>query len=138
MHDVQAQEVDRATFFSIREDGGTRISSAFASCKSLLDEHYSPDEWNIYLFHFSDGDNSSEADNRTCVQLLREHLLPVCNMFGYCQVTSPYGSGSFINILREAFGDDATHGRDEKVITSRINERDDIFDSLRTLFKAGY
>src|SRR6266567_1191597 len=64
VHDVQATEVDRATFFSIREDGGTRISSALTKCHELLNAHYDPGDWNIYLFHFSDGDNSSESDNR--------------------------------------------------------------------------
>jgi uncharacterized sporulation protein YeaH/YhbH (DUF444 family) len=138
VHDVVAQEVDRATFFSVREDGGTRISSAFALAKELLDAHYDPADWNVYLFHFSDGDNSSESDNRLCVQLLREHLLPRINMFGYCQVTSPYGSGSFINVLRDAFEGGAESGkRDVRVVTSRVNDRDDIYESLQTLFEAG-
>ena len=85
VHDVSAKEVDKHTFYHLREDGGTKISSAFKTCKSLLDAHYSPDEWNIYLFHFSDGDNSSEADSRDCVKILKEQLIPVSNMFGYCQ-----------------------------------------------------
>lgn len=135
VHDVTAQEVDRKTFFSVREDGGTRISSALNTCIGLLDAHYDPGEWNTYLFHFSDGDNSSEADNRLCVQLLQQKLLARCNMFGYCQVASPYGSGSFINVLRESF---PPEGADEhKVVTSRVNGRDDIFESLRTFFKSG-
>jgi uncharacterized sporulation protein YeaH/YhbH (DUF444 family) len=78
VHDVRAGEVDRETFFHLREDGGTKISSAFkpaASCSRST----TPDEWNIYLFHFSDGDNSSEADSRECCQILREHLLPISN-----------------------------------------------------------
>src|SRR5438874_8988970 len=54
VHDVAANEVDRKTFFSIREDGGTRISSAFVKCQELLQAHYDPGDWNIYLFHFSD------------------------------------------------------------------------------------
>ncbi|MFN7021446.1 MAG: DUF444 family protein [Phycisphaerales bacterium] len=139
VHDVVASEVDRATFFSVREDGGTRISSAFNKCHELLEQHYDPGDWNIYLFHFSDGDNSSESDNRHCVQILEKHLLPVANLFGYVQVASPYGSGTFINVLREAFGGDAADsaGPGSKVITSRVNNRDDIFESLRTLFKAG-
>ena len=79
-----------------------RKSAAPSAAPSLLlDAHYSPDEWNIYLFHFSDGDNSSEADSRDCVKLLKEQLLPICNMFGYCQVASAYGSGNFINVLHE-------------------------------------
>jgi len=134
VHDVRAGEVDKKTFFSLREDGGTRISSAFQCCKELLATHYSPDDWNIYLFHFSDGDNSSEADNRLCVKILDEHLLGACNMFGYCQVTSAYGSGNFINVIREAFpeGADRPH-----LVSTRVNSRDDIYDSLRAFFKAG-
>jgi len=133
VHDVQAHEVDRKTFFSVREDGGTRISSALHKAQEIVESAYDPADWNIYLFHFSDGDNSSEADNRLCVQLLEKHLAPICNMFGYCQVASPYGSGNFINILRESFGGDSGG----KVVVSRVNGRDDIFDSLKTFFQAG-
>ena len=53
VHDVRAAEVDRETFFRIREDGGTRISSAYTLAKALIERSYSPLEWNIYLFHFS-------------------------------------------------------------------------------------
>ncbi len=132
VHDVNAKEVDKHTFYHLREDGGTKISSAFRLCKQVLDQHYSPDEWNIYLFHFSDGDNSSEADSRDCVRLLKDQLLPTANMFGYCQVASAYGSGNFINVLHE-------HLRHhEKVLTSRVNSKDDIFDSIRTFFGKGH
>ncbi|MFG0328605.1 MAG: DUF444 family protein [Phycisphaerales bacterium] len=144
VHDVNAQEVDRETFYSIREDGGTRISSAFRIGADLLDAHYDPNDWNIYMFHFSDGDNSSEADNRTCVDLLKERLLPRLNMFGYCQVTSAYGSGHFINVLHEHFPEAApNHDEDREpgdgcpLVTSRVNSKDEIYESLRTFFKAG-
>ena len=59
VHDINAKEVDKQTFYHLREDGGTKISSAYRLCKQVIDQHYNPDEWNIYLFHFSDGDNSS-------------------------------------------------------------------------------
>lgn len=131
VHDVRAGEVDRDTFFRIREDGGTRISSAFRMAKDIIDNNYSPEEWNIYLFHFSDGDNSSESDSRDCCNMLTEHLLPLCNMFGYCQVASAYGSGNFINVVHEHLNDQ------EAVITSRVNTKDDIYDSIKTFFAAG-
>jgi uncharacterized sporulation protein YeaH/YhbH (DUF444 family) len=137
VHDVRAGEVDKKTFYSIREDGGTRISSAFTACKELLEAHYDPAAWNVYLFHFSDGDNSSEADNRKCVELLDEQLLDRCNMFGYCQVASAYGSGNFINVLHEAFPDGRADEDGPKLVTTRINKRDDIYESLRDLFKQG-
>lgn len=144
VHDIAAKEVDKQTFFSIREDGGTRISSAFQLASQLVAQHYPPSEWNVYLFHFSDGDNSSEADNRLCVEVLRQKLLPASNMFGYCQVASAYGSGNFINILHDAFpGSDAARGHlepgaeDRHLVTSRVNSKDDIYDSLKTFFGAG-
>lgn len=131
VHDVRAGEVDRETFFRIREDGGTRISSAFRVARDMVENKYNPADWNIYLFHFSDGDNSSESDSRECCSVLREHLLPAVNMFGYCQVASAYGSGNFINVLHEHLSDE------EAVITSRVNNKDDIYDSIKTFFSAG-
>lgn len=131
VHDVQAGEVDRETFFHIREDGGTKISSAFKFCRDMLDKHYNTDEWNIYLFHFSDGDNSSEADSRECCKILQDTLLPRANQFGYCQVASAYGSGAFINTLRDQLG------QAENVVTSRVNTKDDIYDSIKEFFKKG-
>ena len=143
VHDIGAREVDKKTFFSVREDGGTRISSAFSLAGQLVEAHYPPSVWNVYMFHFSDGDNSSEADNRLCVRLLGEKLLPMSNMFGYCQVASAYGSGNFINVLHEAFpGSEASRGHADvgdtpNLVTSRVNAREDIYDALKTFFAAG-
>lgn len=131
VHDVRAAEVDRETFFRIREDGGTRISSAFRLARELIENSYAATEWNIYLFHFSDGDNSSESDSRDCCSLVSEHLLPNLNMFGYCQVASAYGSGNFINVVHEHLNEE------EAVITSRVNTKDDIYDSIKTFFSKG-
>jgi hypothetical protein len=137
VHDVRAAEVDKKTFFSVKEDGGTKISSAYQCAKDLLNAHYDHHDWNIYLFHFSDGDNSSDADNRLCVKIIQEQLLPICNMFGYCQVTSSYGSGSFLGVLNEAFPGGAPDESGPRLVTSRVNGREDLYESLRTLFKSG-
>ena len=131
VHDVRAAEVDRDTFYHLREDGGTKISSAFKVAKELLERNYNPDEWNVYLFHFSDGDNSSESDSRECCQTLKRSLLPMVNFFGYCQVASAYGSGNFINVLHEHLADE------ENVLTSRVNTKDDIYGSIKTFFSPG-
>ena len=131
VHDVNAKEVDKHAFYHLREDGGTRISSAYKCCQNLIEQHYDPIDWNIYLFHFSDGDNSSEADNRECVKIIKDTLLPVSNLFGYCQVASAYGSGNFINVVHEHLK------AQEKVLTSRVNTKDDIYDSIKTFFAAG-
>lgn len=131
VHDVAAREVDKATFYHLREDGGTKISSAFKCAKQLLAAHYDPNEWNLYLFHFSDGDNCSESDSRDCCRLLAEGLLPQVNLFGYCQVASAYGSGNFINVLHEQLA-----GK-ENLVTNRVNSKEDIYESIKGFFSKG-
>lgn len=131
IHDAVAREVDRETFFHTRESGGTMISSAYKLCSQLIDDHYPPEEWNIYPFHFSDGDNWSMDDTLLCVQLLKEKLLPRTNMFAYGQVESPYGSGQFVKDLREHFN------QDNRVITSEIRDKDAIVGSIKEFLGKG-
>jgi uncharacterized sporulation protein YeaH/YhbH (DUF444 family) len=76
VHDAVAKEVDQETFYRLRESGGTKISSAYALAADLVGQHFPASEWNIYLFHFSDGDNWSGRDTEKCLSLLKERLLP--------------------------------------------------------------
>jgi sporulation protein YhbH len=131
IHDAVAREVDRETFFHTRESGGTMISSAYKLCSQLIDDHYPPEEWNIYPFHFSDGDNWSMDDTLHCVELMKQKILPRVNMFAYGQVESPYGSGQFIKDLRDHFG------KDERVITSEIRDKDAIVGSIKEFLGKG-
>ncbi|MEL6821757.1 MAG: DUF444 family protein [Calditrichota bacterium] len=131
VHDAQAAEVDRDTFFTIRENGGTVISSAYELCNKIIEEDYPKDEWNIYCFHFSDGDNWSREDNKTCAEVLKTKLLPVCNLFGYGQVESTYGSGEFIDFLEENIEDK------ENVVLSYIPDKDAIYDSIKDFLGKG-
>ncbi|HHO50164.1 MAG TPA: DUF444 family protein [Deltaproteobacteria bacterium] len=131
IHDATAREVDRETFFRTRESGGTLISSAYKLCLEILEHEYPPEEWNIYPFHFSDGDNWSQSDTRTCVELLRNKLVPISNQFSYAQVDSQYGSGQFIKDLDEAFSDL------DEVCLSRIPNREAIMDSIKELLGQG-
>jgi sporulation protein YhbH len=131
IHDAVAREVDRETFFHTRESGGTMISSAYKLCSQLIDDHYPPDEWNIYPFHFSDGDNWSMDDTLACVDLLKQKLLPRANMFAYGQVESPYGSGQFVKDLRDHFS------KDPRVITSEIRDKDAIVGSIKEFLGKG-
>jgi uncharacterized sporulation protein YeaH/YhbH (DUF444 family) len=131
IHDASAREVDRETFFRTRESGGTLISSAYKLCLEILEADYPVSDWNIYPFHFSDGDNWSQSDTRTCVKLLTDRLIPISNQFSYAQVDSQYGSGQFIKDLAEAFP------KKEGVVLSRIPNRDAIMDSIRELLGKG-
>ena len=130
VHDAVAHEVDEDTFYRTRESGGTRISSAYHTATQIINRDFPPADWNIYVFQFSDGDNWGE-DNEGCLHVLKESLLPVCNLFCYGQVESPYGSGDFIRELRRI--------RDnwENLILSEIESKEAIYDSIREFLGTG-
>jgi uncharacterized protein len=131
IHDAVAREVDRETFFHTRESGGTMISSAYRLAAKMIEQEYPPDQWNIYPFHFSDGDNWSMDDTLSCIEILRKQILPDVNMFAYGQVESPYGSGQFIKDLREHLGEDA------RVVTSEIEDKNAIVNSIKDFLGKG-
>mgnify|MGYP001240233500 CR=1 FL=1 len=131
IHDAVAREVDRDTFFRTRESGGTMISSAYKLANHIIKSEYPTSEWNIYPFHFSDGDNWSVDDTLLCIELLKSKLLPASNVFCYGQVESPYGSGQFIKDLRDNLL------TDDRLVTSEIRDREAIVGSIREFLGKG-
>jgi uncharacterized protein len=132
VHDATAREVDQHTFFHLKESGGTKISSALELADGLIGQHYPPGDWNIYPFHFSDGDNWSGGDTDHCIRLLEDRLLPSVNQFSYGQVKSAYGSGQFKLDLDNHFTDDT-----ENLVTSEIPDREGIMDAIREFLGKG-
>ena len=132
IHDAVAREVDQETFYHTRESGGTIISSAYKLCLKMIEEEYDPGQWNIYAFHFSDGDNWSGNDTQECLNMLSSQMLDNLNLFCYGQVESDYGSGQFIRDLNERF-----EGKEERVVTSRIENKEKIFDSIKEFLGKG-
>jgi uncharacterized sporulation protein YeaH/YhbH (DUF444 family) len=131
VHDAVAKVVDQEAFFHLRESGGTKISSAYELCLKQIQEKYRPEDWNIYPFHYSDGDNWSARDTERCIAILRDELLPRVNQFCYGQVKSAYGSGQFRKDLDEALGSE------ERVVTASITDRADIPASIRMFLGKG-
>jgi len=131
IHDAAAKEVDEKTFFSTSESGGTLISSAYKLCQQIIEADYPAHEWNIYPFHFSDGDNWSGEDTRLCMRLLKDFFLPKVNMFGYGQVDSKYGSGQFSKDLEKEFPNE------DALIVSKIESRDKILSSIKDFLGKG-
>ena len=131
VHDAAAHEVEEETFFNLRESGGTMISSAYKLASQIVQREYDPQDWNIYFFQFSDGDNWGETDTEECMALLKENLVPVANLFAYGQVWSAYGSGAYIEAMKEHFGEA------ENVVLSEIDNKEQIYDSIKTFLGKG-
>jgi uncharacterized protein len=132
IHDATAREVDQDTFYRTKESGGTLISSAYRLALKMIEEEFDPNEWNIYLFHFSDGDNWSGNDTAECMKLLDSTLLKTANMFAYGQVESRYGSGQFLRDLQKYFGENSN-----KITVAQIKDRDAIIDAIKTFLGKG-
>ena len=115
---------------SSRKDG-TVISSAYKLAHEVVRRDFPSDLWNIYLFHFSDGDNWSQGDTEECITIVKRDLLPVSNLFCYGQVESPYGTGQFISDVQEAFSGE------ERVVTSQIENKDAILESIKQFLGRG-
>jgi sporulation protein YhbH len=137
VHDVEAHEVSQDDFYHLRESGGTAVSSAYRLASAVVEKEYPSDEWNVYAFHFTDGDNWNDDNQRACETVAQ--LLPRVNLFGYGEVRT-YGSGQFINTLNRYF-----EGKQEasytdgtpRLITSLIARREGIFDSLKEFLGGG-
>jgi uncharacterized sporulation protein YeaH/YhbH (DUF444 family) len=97
----------------------------------MIDDELPASDWNIYVFHFSDGDNWGGGDTEICINILKEKLLPAVNLFCYGQVASPYGSGAFINDLKKGF--DGV----ENLVLSEISGREAIYDSIKEFLGKG-
>src|SRR5437879_1985883 len=131
IHDATAKEVDSETFYRTRESGGTLISSAYKLAAKMIEQEYPADEWNIYVFHFSDGDNWSGNDTAECMKILEGRVLPKVNLFCYGQVESEYGSGQFFGELEEYFG------ARENLTLSKIEDKDAIYQSIKDFLGKG-
>lgn len=144
IHDAAARLVDRDTFYHTKESGGTKISSAYNEFASLITPNvgarlgdkrliYSPEEYNIYGFHFSDGDNWGGGDTKLCMEILEKNILPKSNLFGYFQVQSPFGSGEFKNDLELYIKEDEIKKGKVKTTQIESDNSEAIFASLKAV-----
>ncbi len=84
--------VTEEQFFTRVDRGGTRFSTAYELMNDLITKKYDPDKYNVYVIHFTDGENES-GDNGPAEEEVKE-LLPRVNLFGYIQFEeSPGGQG---------------------------------------------
>ena len=138
IHDSTAKEVNRHDFFHTSESGGTKISTAYELANEIILKRYPPSEWNIYLFHFSDGDNWG-SDNGVSLALLNNDLLPMVNLFGYGQIDLTQETGGWGSRADGEFlGHVVTHlSKHPKVATSQIKGRDEIWNCIKDILGKG-
>lgn len=123
-HHTEAREVSEEEFFTKGESGGTICSSVYQKAIEIIDSRYSPEQYNIYPFHFSDGDNLT-SDNERCVRLIGE-LMQRTNMFGYGEVNQYNRSSTLMSSFK--------HINDPKFQYVIIREKSEVYQALKTFF----
>jgi len=137
-HDTEAQAVPEQDFFALSNSGGTRCSSAYQLALEHLQQHHPASRWNIYLFHFSDGDNLPH-DNAVCKTLVQD-LLGQCNMVGYGEIRykddasfygwmgqTPYMISSLQHTLEEI--------QHPRLLSVTITHKDELYQVLQTFLQ---
>ncbi|SMG54422.1 sporulation protein YhbH [Paenibacillus aquistagni] len=124
-HHTEAKEVSEEDFFTRGESGGTICSSAYMKALEIIDQRYPTSSYNIYPFHFSDGDNLT-SDNERCVKLIGE-LLKRTNMFGYGEVNQYNRSSTLMSAYRNIKYPDFMH--------YVIKEKAEVYRALKHFFK---
>ncbi|SEN52863.1 hypothetical protein SAMN05444955_113102 [Lihuaxuella thermophila] len=126
-HHTEAKEVSEEAFFTKGESGGTICSSAYRKALEIIDSRYPPQRYNIYPFHFSDGDNLT-SDNERCVALVKE-LMKRSNMFGYGEVNQYNRHSSILTGYRNS-----NLFQDPKFMYYVIRDKSQVYDALKHFF----
>jgi uncharacterized sporulation protein YeaH/YhbH (DUF444 family) len=126
-HHTSAKEVDEDEFFHSRETGGTVVSSALRLMQEIIQDRYSPEQWNIYGAQASDGDNWGE-DSDVCRDILVDDLLPSCQYFSYIEITNNEHQALWVTYesIRDEYPD--------HFALQHIREVNDIYPVFRELF----
>ncbi len=141
-HTTEARLVDEQEFFHKGESGGTRCSSAYQLAAELVDSAYPPSSWNVYPFHFSDGEDWDVAETVRAAKVLLEKGVAT---LGYGEIQEEYGSSVLMQAFREELH--LSEGRTERLpyfegdwsgspfIGVILRAKEDLYPALRAILK---
>jgi uncharacterized protein len=132
-HTTEAQEVDEETFFKATETGGTVISTALNEMVKIVNDRYSPADWNIYAAQASDGHNFDD-DMDQCLELLEGAILPSSQYFAYIEVGQEDTQHAMTSVAWSGYEEIAQ--RHEHFAMRRVASPGDIYPVFRELFAA--
>lgn len=127
-HTEEAEEVDEEHFFHDPKTGGTVVFSALDMMRDIIDDRFSPTEWNLYGAQASDGD-AFGADPDKSSDFLAEKLLPDLRHFAYVEVPD---SDSRPSRLASAY----RRIESDHFAMRQVRERRDIYPVFRELFSS--
>jgi len=143
-HTTEARLVDEYEFLHRGESGGTSCHSAYELATGLIDTEYPTSKWNVYPFHFSDGE---DWDVDRTIKSLENMLDRGVAYFGYGEIQTEHSSSVLMNAYRKKMG--LTDNRFEElpyysgvrgqspVLGVIIRNKSDIYPALRIFLRSG-
>jgi uncharacterized sporulation protein YeaH/YhbH (DUF444 family) len=91
LHDTEAKEVpDFYTYYNSKVAGGTKVASAFKLVNDLVEKESLDKDYNIYVFHGTDGDDWDTNGRETLPQI--ERMLKYTNRLGITIARNTYST----------------------------------------------
>jgi uncharacterized sporulation protein YeaH/YhbH (DUF444 family) len=93
LHDTEAKEVDDFyTYYNSKVAGGTRVASAFRLVNEIVEKENLAADYNIYIFHGTDGDDWDREGRESIPELNK--MLIYANRVGITIAKHPGSAGS--------------------------------------------
>lgn len=91
LHDTEAKEVgDFYTYYNSRVAGGTRVASAFKLVNEIVERESLARDYNIYVFHGTDGDDW-DSEGKECLPEI-ERMMAYAARIGVTVAEGSFGS----------------------------------------------
>jgi hypothetical protein len=129
VHDHVAQEVDQEKFYKYQSGGGTKISSAFEMVNDVIEKAFPLNEWNIYVFYLSDGENFGD-DNDLCVEHLKT-MQKYANLIGITEVKAVRSWATFLPHIKGTINQGELDPT--KIVTASMEDQSDVLKTLQAL-----
>ncbi len=137
-HTTDAKLVDEHEFFHKGESGGTNCNAAYDLAGELIDAEYPTSRWNVYPFHFSDGE---DWDADRTVQSLKTLLERNVSAFGYGEIQTDYSSSVLMSAFEKELAlEEGRQGqlvyyegqwRESPILGVILRRREDLYPALR-------
>lgn len=99
LHDTDAREVpDFSTYYNLQVAGGTRVAAAYHLVNELVEQENLANDYNIYIFHGTDGDDFDSQGDETIPELAK--MLVYANRVGITVAEHNYGSSRKTEVER--------------------------------------
>ncbi|HEU5140837.1 MAG TPA: sporulation protein YhbH [Bacillales bacterium] len=123
-HTTTAKVVNEEAFFTKGESGGTCCSSAYQLALEVLEQKFPEGLYNRYAFHFSDGDNFPNDNERSLNNM--KQLVQSCNMVGYGEICGHNRDGKLMQEFTEI--------EQDTFVCAKIETKNDVYPALKSFF----